>query len=363
MVVSGGGEAAAGTTRVYVYVKLGGEVDVSDWTSNKSGWFTVGYIDVPGLGSAADTLGNSDTSVWATDEQRALVTTLVSANTVVRHTTNSGIALDYAAIEWSGTHNGTEFGLKAVPGGADDYAVSGTAWHLDGYLTVRPDYNVKVTYSYCENDSENGDRPQLPANIDSTVKAGDPFSEEWRTIDGYVAVCDDSRFNADNPISFDHIAGNTDIHVVFHRDANGNGTPDVLEGTYSLTYDANGGDQATVPGKAEGFLAGDVAALTVPSPAPAHAAAADGTPVVFIGWTSVADTHIYAKDEAAPMLAVAAAFDKVAPADQTVYAAWGLDANGNGTPDVLESWYDVIYLNGIDEPAVPPMVMEEARFT
>ena len=55
--VSGGGEAAAGTTRVYVYVKLDGEVDVSDWTANKSGWFTVGYIDVPGLGSAADTLG------------------------------------------------------------------------------------------------------------------------------------------------------------------------------------------------------------------------------------------------------------------------------------------------------------------
>lgn len=55
--VSGGGEAAAGTTRVYVYVKLDGEVDVSDWAANKSGWFTVGYIDVPGLGSAADTLG------------------------------------------------------------------------------------------------------------------------------------------------------------------------------------------------------------------------------------------------------------------------------------------------------------------
>ena len=55
--VSGGGEAAAGTTRVYVYVKLDGEVDVSDWTANKSGWFTVGYIDVPGLGSAADMLG------------------------------------------------------------------------------------------------------------------------------------------------------------------------------------------------------------------------------------------------------------------------------------------------------------------
>ena len=236
VVVSGGGEAAAGTTRVYVYVKLGGEVDVSDWTSNKSGWFTVGYIDVPGLGSAADTLGNSDTSVWATDVQRALVTTLVSANTVVRHTTNSGIALDYAAIEWSGTHNGTEFGLKAVPDGADDYAVSGTAWHLDGYLTVRPDYNVKVTYSYCKDDAESENRPQLPANIDSTVKAGDSFSEEGRTIDGYVAVCDDSRFDADNPISFDRIAGNKDIHVVFHRDANGNGIPDCEEAHYTVTY-------------------------------------------------------------------------------------------------------------------------------
>lgn len=151
-----------------------------------------------------------------------LVTALVSANTVVRHTANSGIALDYAAIKWSGTHSGTQVGLKAVPGGADDYAVSGTTWHLDGYLTVRPDYNVKVTYSYCEGDAESEDRPQLPENIDSTVKAGDPFSEEWRTIDGYVAVCDDGRFNADNPISFDRIAGNKDIHVVFHRDANGN---------------------------------------------------------------------------------------------------------------------------------------------
>ena len=112
------------------------------------------------------------------------MTALVSANTVVRHTANSGIALDYAAIKWSGTHSGTQVGLKAVPGGADDYAVSGTTWHLDGSLTVRPDYNVKVTYSYCEGDAESEDRPQLPENIDSTVKAGDPFSEEWRTIDG-----------------------------------------------------------------------------------------------------------------------------------------------------------------------------------
>ena len=55
--VSGGGDDAAGTTRVYMNVKLDGEVDVSDWAANKSGWFTVGYIDVPGLGSAADTLG------------------------------------------------------------------------------------------------------------------------------------------------------------------------------------------------------------------------------------------------------------------------------------------------------------------
>lgn len=235
--VSGGGEAAAGTTRVYVYVKLDGEVDVSDWTANKSGWFTVGYIDVPGLGSLPIRWGSSDTSVWATDAQWALVTALVSANTVVRHTANSGIALDYAAIKWSGTHSGTQVGLKAVPGGADDYAVSGTTWHLDGYLTVRPDYNVKVTYSYCEGDAESEDRPQLPENIDSTVKAGDPFSEEWRTIDGYVAVCDDGRFNADNPISFDRIAGNKDIHVVFHRDANGNGIPDCEEKHYTVTYE------------------------------------------------------------------------------------------------------------------------------
>ena len=121
----------------------------------------------------------------------------------------------------------------------------------------------------------------------------------------------------------------------------------MLEDTYSLTYEVNGGDEGTQPTDGNSYIADDVAKL-VKDPAPTHPWERDGAtiaPVVFIGWTAEPDAHIYRKGEEAP-----ATIDRVtfAGSDESVHAVWGFDTNGNGTPDVLEDWFTITYTDGVE---------------
>ena len=105
--------------------------------------------------------------------------------------------------------------------------------------------------------------------------------------------------------------------------------------TYSLTYDANGGTGA--PAKAEGLTA--QTSYTLSTQKPVHAADADRKKVVFIGWTVEKDTKIYSKDDTTPVTVTAIDI----AGDTTVYAVWGYDTNENGTADVLEDKYTIVY--------------------
>ena len=110
--------------------------------------------------------------------------------------------------------------------------------------------------------------------------------------------------------------------------------------TYTLTYDANA-------------LGGTVSGMPTPNPAtglqngshplsatkPTHSDV-NGTDVVFIGWTAAPTTKIFSKNDTAPVTVTAVTING---ADETVYAAWGYDVNGNGTPDVEETKYTLTY--------------------
>lgn len=101
--------------------------------------------------------------------------------------------------------------------------------------------------------------------------------------------------------------------------------------TYTLAYDTNGGN-ADGPTAQSGLLP-DTYPLSTTKPT--HASV-DGKAVVWIGWTAEQDTTIYERG--------AASFDPshllttvtISNKDETVYALWGYDENGNGTADVLE---------------------------
>ncbi|WP_435575715.1 hypothetical protein, partial [Dubosiella newyorkensis] len=57
--------------------------------------------------------------------------------------------------------------------------------------------------------------------------------------------------------------------------------------------------------------------------------------IVFIGWTSQKEDHIFKREEKAPTtIHTLTLQDK----DATIYAAWGYDSNRDGIADVLETY-------------------------
>ena len=132
--------------------------------------------------------------------------------------------------------------------------------------------------------------------------------------------------------------------------------------TYTLTYDANGGKADSVPTDSNDYTAGQTVNLDY-SKAPTHEQK-DGKNVIFIGWSATDDNEkIYDKGEEIPDLIQSVTMN----GNKTVYAVWGLDENGNNTPDVFEAtvtykiehgyWFDA----GTDGPVSTAPVT--AQFT
>lgn len=122
-----------------------------------------------------------------------------------------------------------------------------------------------------------------------------------------------------------------DVQSPIHVDENLSSIMLNVRKTYTLTYDTNGGN-ADGPSAQSGLLPGTYPLSTAE---PTHAPA-DEKPVVWIGWTAEPDSEIYARGSESfdPSHVVTTII--IANEDETVYALWGYDENGNGTADVLE---------------------------
>lgn len=116
-----------------------------------------------------------------------------------------------------------------------------------------------------------------------------------------------------------NLNGNTTLYAIWERNVP----------TYTLTYDANGGtggpDPVTFTATQEGYALESVNV-------PLHDRAADGRSVVFAGWTTTKDEHIYRAGESAPETVTAV--DVNGPV--TVYALWGYSEDGDSIADVNE---------------------------
>ena len=142
-------------------------------------------------------------------------------------------------------------------------------------------------------------------------------------------------------------AGKT-VYAAWGYDANGNDKPDVTENGYLLTYNGNaqaGGMAGLIPTDTNKYLENaDVTLIT--SPKPTHTAVlanpedAEATAVVFIGWTETQTTQIFKKGDSAPETVASVTMIE---GGKNVYAAWGYDANGNGTPDYKEETEDAYF--------------------
>ena len=113
--------------------------------------------------------------------------------------------------------------------------------------------------------------------------------------------------------------------------------------TYTLAYDTNGGN-TDGPAVQSGLLP-DTYPLSATKPT--HASV-DGKAVVWIGWTAEQDPAIYERETASfdPSHLLTAV--TISNQDETVYALWGYDENGNGTADVLEETATITFriMNG-----------------
>ena len=176
------------------------------------------------------------------------------------------------------------------------------------------------------------------AKTSITVK--DLPTEEGKTITGWwmndSSCSGEANYAADSTVQVSQaVSGITDHVIKFYAKVTDN-VPG--EKTYTLTYDANGGDTTSVPEPVTNIPAEYELALdTTPIPTHEQATPAGGTDavdVLFIGWMEEDnDTIIYSRNDTAPDTITKVTF---ASADITVYAAWGYDEDGNGIADVLE---------------------------
>ena len=108
--------------------------------------------------------------------------------------------------------------------------------------------------------------------------------------------------------------------------------------TYTLTYDANGGKADSVPTDSNAYTAGQTVNLDYSKDA-AH----NQEGVIFIGWSETNDDgKIYNKGDTIPALIQSVTMND----NKTVYAVWGLDKDGNNTPDVFQATVTYTIENG-----------------
>lgn len=180
-----------------------------------------------------------------------------------------------------------------------------------------------------------GNIPKDGASVEITIK---PKADVLNTITGTKTV------NTNTNVSLTYVdydgAGQT-----IPKEQIGDPTVNLI-GTkpaeYTLTYDGNaqGGTVSNVPTDSHSYLVNaDVTLITNPDPKPTHTDVNDTT-VLFIGWTETQTTQIFKKGDAAPTTTDSV---KMVEGGKNVYAAWGYDANGNGTPDYKEETEDAYF--------------------
>lgn len=104
--------------------------------------------------------------------------------------------------------------------------------------------------------------------------------------------------------------------------------------TYQLTYDANGGNEGSVPTDNNPYTKNAIAPLNYDTK-PTHTQ----ENVIFIGWSETKDTKIYNKGDKSPALIQSVTIN----GNKIVYAVWGYDAIGgegntpDGVPDVFNA--------------------------
>ena len=138
------------------------------------------------------------------------------------------------------------------------------------------------------------------------------------------------------------VNADTTLYAAWGYDTDNDGTADVNETKYTVTYNANGGyfdSDTSITVKTEKVPAQPSYKLNTTDFKPTHADH-DNKKVAFVGWSLDKKDTIYGLDNGYDPSILAATVD-VSSENKTVYAVWGYDTDGDGTPDVQDESYGI----------------------
>ena len=243
---------------------------------------------------------------------------------------------------WSG--NATPAPPSATPGNAG-YAFIGWLPAVAPFVTDNVTYVAQwqayaFTLTYNANTGTNPPAavPNIPSGTNfalggaGTTTApfhadGDVLFMGWSTSQVAVLGADDAALI---PTIITHLVmdDNRTVFAVWGLDTTGTGTPDVWDGVYSITYDANTGTNA--PASQTGILNGTTLNLRTEIPTAPASPTGTGT-VLFLGW-SEQQVGILLAGDAAPADLRAPGSSITVDGNVVLYAVWRLSMPGGGGP-------------------------------
>lgn len=235
-------------------------------------------------------------------------------------------------------YNGWEAGTKNYDTNTTENNKAGLTGYTKGTDTnastlLEQSPQVPVTaYTVTYNWGDNAPSNQTPPTDDRNYIPGQSYTVDSTFINGTKIENASGSYQFSgwtDPNDPNGVMGTNDVTIT------GSWThtvPTPPASTYTLTYDANGGEAGPVPTDSTTYTAGQTATLKY-DPQPTHAKVNEKN-VIFIGWSETNDSgKIYNKGDRIPNLIQSVTMDS----NKTVYAVWGLDEDGDGTPDVFEA--------------------------
>ena len=219
-----------------------------------------------------------------------------------------------------GSASGQEYDSSSV--NVSDVKNNATDENVIQFYATSTLNEYKVTYSWTGAPSSG---VTLPTD-DSNYHAGDTVSV-------------DTTYSAGDKITVDHVvytfSGWDSSALVDGKmpanDVTISGSWSSTPETYTLTYNANGGDEGSVPTNNNTYETGKIVGL-VTAPKPTHSDV-NGTKVVFIGWSETQCEEIFEAGEDYGAISTSVTFQYE---DITVYAVWGYDTNGDDIADATQ---------------------------
>ena len=224
-------------------------------------------------------------------------------------------------------------------------SITGSLFEISEESYSEADRSVSVALTLKDGWKEHGDELGEPLDLKFTASLPDAKFAVGETLVS-SAKMDNFVFKVGSRI-YDGTGGDVELKAETRM------LP--AEGAF-LTYNINGGEGGPDPNPV--FVREQTGYALESKNVPTHADI-KGKPVVFLGWTAEKDTKIYSRTDTAPE--TISKIDVTAGEDVTVYAVYGCDENGDGTPDVRQILVELSFdpNGGSGAPAAQSGVSDE----